>query len=332
MLDLSVPDSPAFTVLGLTPDTVTRPATPRELASSLLSGVDQNGNFQTGVAVDTSPYLLFYGNGVSLPHYQQSRVIQFLTHTQFSFATTKGTSDSDKSAKFAAGLSITIFDKGDARLDRAFTAKLANVATTISATFSPLPPTANADAIAKRKKDIEGQVEAAAKPLRDEQKKLSWNRSSWIIAGAPSWISTDGTTSHLAPNGAAVWSSLAYGFDGVPGLEHNAQLIVHGRFHSGENVPDPVKTGQFFKQQSAVAGARFRFGNENTIGSFETVYIHTRPVGRPTDKFFRLTLGAEKRLTDNVWLHLGIGGESGEKNGQNKLFILGAFKWGTGPK
>jgi hypothetical protein len=332
MLDLSVPDSPAFTVLGLTPDTVTRPATPRELASSLLSGVDQNGNFQTGVAVDTAPYLLFYGNGVTLPQYQQSRAIQFLARTQFSFATTKGASASDKSAKIAAGLSLTIFDKGDARLDKNFTKKLVDAAEQIILAAPPISPLASDATKTKMKKDLEDQVEAAAKPLRDEQKKISWNRSSWIIAGAPSWISTDGTTSHLAPNGAAVWSSLAYGFDGVPGLEHNAQFIVHGRFHSGENVPDPVNTGQFFKQQSAVAGARFRFGNENTIGSFETVYIHTRPVGRPTDKFFRLTVGAEKRLTDNVWLHLGIGGESGQRNGQNKLFILGAFNWGTGPK
>jgi hypothetical protein len=267
-----------------------------------------------------------------LKQYQDSPVIQVLARTQVSFATTKGTSDADKSAKIAAGLSITIFDRGDARLDKVFTAKLADKATTVLATFLPLPPTANADTVAKRKKDVEDEVEAETKSIREEQKKLSWNRSSWIIAGAPSWISTDGTTSHLAPNGAAVWSSLAYGFEHVPGLEHNAQLILHGRFHSSEDVPDPLNTGKFFKQQSAVAGARLRFGNENTIGSFETAYIHTRPVGRATDKFFRLTVGAEKRLTDNVWLHLGLGGESGQKNGQNKLFILGAFKWGTGPK
>jgi hypothetical protein len=100
-LDLSVPDSPAFTVLGLTTQTITHPATPRALATSLLNGVDQNGNFQTGVAIDTTPYLLFYGNDVTLEKYQQSQVIRFLSRTQFSFATTKGASESDKSARFA---------------------------------------------------------------------------------------------------------------------------------------------------------------------------------------------------------------------------------------
>lgn len=332
ILDLSVPESPAFTVLGLTPQSVTRPATPRALASSLLNGVDQNGNFQTGVAIDTAPYMLFHGNDVTLKDYQNSRMIRFLARTQFSFGTTKGASQSDKSAKLAAGLSLTIFDKGDARQDPQFLAALTAAAEGVLNTFPPLGPHATADEVANRAKQIEDKVEALTKPIRTDFERANWNRSSWVIAGAPSWVSTDGTTSQVAFNGAAVWTSIAYGFEGVPGLKSNAQIIFHGRFHSSEQVPDPLVTGQFFKQQSELFGGRFRYGTENTIGSFETVYVHTAPVGRPTDRYFRLTLGAEKKLVDNVWFHLGVGGESGQKNGQNKLFILGTFKWGAGPK
>jgi hypothetical protein len=331
-LDTSVPESPAFTVLGLTPTTVTRPATPRALASSLLNGFDQNGNFQSGIALDTAPYMLFYGNNITLQDYQKSHLLQFLARTQFSFATTKGATESDKSAKLAAGLNIVIFDKGDPRTNPEFVIKLAGVASNVLAGQSPLSPNASQAERDKRKQDIEAQVEKAAKPIRDDFQKRSWNRSSWVVAGAPSWISKDGTTAHMAPNGAAVWSSLAYGFENVPGLKDNAQVIIHARFHSNENVPDPQNTGKFYRQQSTVTGARIRFGKESTIGSFETAYVHTRPVGRPTDNYFRLTVGAEKRLADNLWLHFGIGGESGAKNGQNKLFVLGTFKWGTGPK
>jgi hypothetical protein len=332
VLDLSVPDSPAFTVLGLTTQSITHPASPRALATSLLNGVDQNGNFQTGVAVDTSPYLLFYGNGVTLQKYQESRVVRILSRTQFSFATTKGASDNDKSVRLAAGLSFTIFDKGDARLQPQYLKDLTDKAKAALDSMPPISPTASEDEKAKWKKDLEDKVEAATKPVRKEYERANWNRSSWIIAGAPSWISTDGTTSHVSFNGAAVWSSVAYGFEAVPGLKNNAQLILHARFHSSEEVPDPVNNGQFFKQQSEVFGGRFRFGTESTIGSFETVYVHTRPVGMATDRYFRLSVGAEKQLTGNFWLHFGIGGESGQKNGQNKLFILGAFKWGIGTK
>jgi hypothetical protein len=331
-VDLSVPESPAFTVLGMTPSTVVRPASPRALAADVLNGVDKNGNFQTGVAIDTAPYMLFFGNGVTLEQYQHRPVLQFLARTQFSFATVKGSSQSDKSTRLASGLSLTIFDRGDPRLDRDFVARLAKIGQEALGAFPPLSPLATDSEVAERKKQIEQEVETKAKAVREAKRQSSWNRSSWVIAGAPSWISQDGTTTHLHFDGAAVWSSLAYGFEGVPGLQDSAQVIVHGRFHSNETVPDPEIAGTFYQQQSTVAGARMRFGTENTIGSFETTYLHTRPVDRLTENYFRLSVGAERRLNENLWLHLGIGGESGRKNGKDQLFILGAFKWGTGPK
>src|SRR4051812_10026938 len=58
-VDLSVPDSPAFIALGLSPETVVRPTSPREFATSLLNGVGQDGHLQTGVAVDVVPYLVY---------------------------------------------------------------------------------------------------------------------------------------------------------------------------------------------------------------------------------------------------------------------------------
>ena len=60
-LDLSVPQSPAFAILGITPDNIIRPGSPRDLALSLLNGVGKNGAFQSGIAIDTAPYLLFAG-------------------------------------------------------------------------------------------------------------------------------------------------------------------------------------------------------------------------------------------------------------------------------
>src|SRR5690606_35054097 len=47
-LDLAVPDSPALAILGLSPETVVRPGTPRDLATTVLNGVDRRGNLQSG--------------------------------------------------------------------------------------------------------------------------------------------------------------------------------------------------------------------------------------------------------------------------------------------
>ena len=331
-LDTSVPESPAFTVLGVTPSTITRPASPRQLASSLLNGVDKNGNFQTGIALDMALYMLFYGNQILLKDYQTNRVVQVLSRTQVSLATTKGASDADKSAKLAIGVNLAIFDKGDPRLNRDYVTALATVAVAVQNAQPALSPLATPEDIKARKDKLEAAVDAQTKAIRAQYQKTSWNRSSWTVAAAPSWISQDGSATNLAANGAAVWTSLAYGFENVPGLKDNAQLVLHTRFHSNEAVPDPNKTGSTFQQQSTVAGASLRLGTSTTIVSFEGAYIHTRPVDRAADDYLRISLGAEERLSDNVWLHFSVGGESGQKNGQNKLFILGAFKWAAGPK
>ncbi len=116
-IDLAVPDSPAFAVLGLNPNDVERPSSPREFATSLLNGVDANGNFQTGVAIETAPYLVFYGKETTITDYQSNYYTQFLSRAMLSFATAKGATDEDKAVRLAVGLRFTPWDDGDPRMD-----------------------------------------------------------------------------------------------------------------------------------------------------------------------------------------------------------------------
>jgi len=51
-LDYDVPESPAFTILNLNPKDITHTAAPRDFAASILNGLDKNGNFQSGLAID----------------------------------------------------------------------------------------------------------------------------------------------------------------------------------------------------------------------------------------------------------------------------------------
>jgi hypothetical protein len=334
-LDFSVPESPAFAVLGVTPQTVSRPSSPRSLATSLLNGVDQNGNFQTGFALDTAPYLLFQGNKLTLFEYQQKRWSwkRFLARTTLSIATAKGTNDADKSTRIGTGLRFTIFDEGDPRLDESLTQTIENAIEQAMATVPPLSPTQalNANAVAQHEKDIQDAIKKATNAstmnaARKTTLKSKWNKSSMIVGFAPSWISKTGSSSDLTYNGGAVWSSVALR------LGSHAQTILYGKYQNKENVPDPNVKGQFFLQNSTFAGGQFRAGTENTVGSFEAVYLHTSPQGKRTDNFFRFSVGAERKIADNLWLHVGIGGESGRQNGQNKMFVLSSFKWGFGSK
>lgn len=120
-LNLSVPESPAFVALGITPDKVTRPTSPRQIGAALLNGVDDQGNLQTGVAIDFVPYLaLGGGDDLTLARYRQNdfgpvSMRRLASRFALSAATSKGTDSDDKSVRLAVGFRLTPWDEGDAR-------------------------------------------------------------------------------------------------------------------------------------------------------------------------------------------------------------------------
>ena len=345
-VDMSVPESPAFTVLGVTPETVIRPTSPRAFATSLLNGVDKNGNFQSGLAMDFVPYLLIAGDDLTLRKYQTKQVVRLLSRTQFSFATTKGATTEDKSMRLALGLHLTLWDRGDPRTDE-------TLMSCLSAFRLPPPPTmlecelpdnptdADREAFRKCQESAEAtraerarQVQEAREfndsvstRCRDESRQRNWNASSWIIGAAPSWISTDGQTKNMRWNGGGFWTSLAYGFEGVPGLESRSQLILHGRYRNREVVPDPNTVGAFLSQDSYFFGARFRTGSPTFNGSFEYTFLRSRFAGLRFDNASRFSLLFERRIAGDTWFNLSLGGETGRQDGRNNGFVLTSFKW-----
>ena len=130
-LDLTVPETPAFYALGLTPESVSRPASPRELAADLLNGLDENGNFQTGIALATVPYLLFAGDRLTIQKYRENEGfswIRLAARSQLSVATTKGTDSDDKAMRAALGIRVVPYDLGDPRQHRDLDACFAEIA------------------------------------------------------------------------------------------------------------------------------------------------------------------------------------------------------------
>lgn len=349
-VDLAVPESPAFTVLGLTPEMVVRPNSPRQFATALLSGVDRNGNFQSGTAIDTVPYLLLAGKELTLKQYQDHYKIRLLSRTQFSFATTKGASEDDKSVRLSLGLRLTLWDNGDPRTDKDLldcfdSASVKYLQALVVPPVAPLellPPTASEE---DKNESIRLWAayelkEAQANPTRLEEteacrveaRKRNWNKSSWIVAYAPSWISTSGQTKNFKWNGGGFWSSVAYGFEGFPVLAKRSQIIFHGRYRSNEQVPDPAIQGAFLSQDSLFFGTRVRVGNENSTGSFEGVFVRSRHDANAWDTSARYAVGFERRVAENLWFALAFGGENGRANGNNKGFVLTSFRWGFSEK
>lgn len=279
--DVAAPDAPAITVLGLSPTNISKPTSPAEFATDLLNAFDDNGHFQSGVALDAVPFLVFGGRSFTLGDYAASGVkayvIRVLARTSTSFATVKGTSSPDMSVRLATGFRVTLLDLSDPR------AKFYNCVAKINPKVDPNNPTAASD--------LENQI----KKCRSGD--TVWNGTSLVIAGAPTWISNEGSTTSLKQNGGGYWISYAQG------LGTWGQLIINGRRQTGEHVaPQGASTTTtFVLQDTTVAGGAFRIGHSDFNGVVEGLYIGKRTGGIP-DSYPEFGFGIEKKLADNLYL------------------------------
>ncbi len=321
-LDLAVPQSPAFTALDLTPETVTRPASPRQFAVDVLSGLDPNGNFQAGLALDAVPWLLLRGNDLTIKDYEHSLAQQLASRFLISAATTKGTDSDDNSLKLALGFRLTPIDDGDPRLDPELRKCLKRSVIPQPTDFKTLP---EFQAAVKR---AEVDAEASVEQCHEEAKQRNWNRTAWDLGAAPTWIQQQGTSDQTQWNGATFWSSYAYGFTGTV-LEKTSQLILGLRYQLDQETPDPDQKDTFFRQDTLLAGARMRVGRPNLSVSFDGSYLYENPEDRASGSGFRGALSSNFRIPGDyqLWVNVGVGGTVG-LGSEDRVFILGSLKWG----
>jgi hypothetical protein len=381
-VDLSIPEAPGFTILGLTPQEVTRPTTPREFATTLINSLDRNGNFQSGIAIDTAPYQLFFSRRINrdrdyIPPQKDKLIEQdgelidnrsreplkgyftrFLWRTQFSLATTKGTTKDDKSARIGAGFNFTFFDFGDPNTDFKLRDCQTNVVLTLDDKAaqdlgfkdffdSRITPDDHRKINARKMFLVtQDYILKQYDKCVEESEKRNFGKSSFGVGVAGSWISKDGDSAKFTNNGQGLWASLNYGFEGIPGLrctekeieEDNRcitpQLIFHFRRRVKETVPNPLIDGMFTTKDSNLFGMRLRVGVPKWSVNFEGVYRAERYAGRTSSSSIQASIGADYKLAKNLYLNFSIGGETKESNipGTGKVFVRTSFNWGTSQK
>ena len=117
---VTLPESLAFSALNVDSNAVVRPKSPQVLATTLLNGIDAEGNFQTGFAVDLVPYILFGAEerptGITMNPTQFEQSVGFRRRLLWSKARKK-MMNRQGSALERSG---QVFDKGDPRLDSKF--------------------------------------------------------------------------------------------------------------------------------------------------------------------------------------------------------------------
>jgi hypothetical protein len=339
-LDFAVPESPAFTLLGLSQPSVIHPTSIRDFGASLVNGVSSGGQLQTGIAIDTAPYLLVAGNDLTLADYQNNRVTRLLANTQLSLATTKADGESGNGTRVGVGLHMKLYDLGDPR--RKGNTVLTDCYAKASADFNDrpalpvVPPGLSEDEKKKRQEARDKAIAAMEKGYQEpfaacykRARQELWNRSNWLVGVASAWTNDGNVTDSMRSGGGALWTTYAYGFEGVKALERYSQLLLHVRLQDDEVVASKDSATGFFRRDSVVLGTRFRLGSE--AGTFLIEASQTRGdlENGQSEKVRRAAIGGEVRISKDVWLVGSIGGESGFSDGTKNNFVLGGLKFGS---
>ena len=306
-LDFAVPESPAFIVLGVSPENVVRPTSPRAFATSLLNGLDQEGNLQNGVALEAVPYTLARGTEFTLAEYRADKFKRFLANTSLSLGTIKGAGTNDDAARLGVGIHTILYNQGDSRMDNQLIADFKKILE------SQPNPDQDLDL-------FDQQIAGKLKKVRDAARKRSESKPIWTLAFAPSWISPDGKYGNLKSNGMGLWTSFSTGIGG------DSQLIAHVRYRTNEEVADPDNAGMFLGQDTSLAGLRLRTGGQDFRFSFETSYINRKRDGSRTDDSLAFGVGLEPRISEGLWLNISFTGEAGRRDGNDGRFQT-ALKW-----
>ena len=317
-VDLSVPASPAFAVLGLSPADVQRPGTVRMLAASLARGFDDNGRAKAGAAVDFAPMLVFGRNAIrGGAAYASSHWLQILTRTTVSYGTTEG--DDGGASKQAWGVRIGVFDFGDPGLQyEPLTSCLKNLPKT------PVPPGPTGQPLPA---DEEQRVADAVTAC--ELDKGLWAKPALYVGFGEARYSGDRRWTGTTPAAKAWWATYSHGMatDGRPSL----LFQLHAGRMRDDRVVDPDDDSQLLRQDTRRLIGRLTAGQDKWRAFAELGRKRVAIAGSASDRVRHAGLGAEFKLQDDLWLQIGTVREAGFADGSSRQVVTSGLRFGTEP-
>ncbi len=332
LLDRPINAEPAFVALGLTAESSPGVSSPRELASALLSGVDDKGKLQEGMAVSVNLGKVLQDIGVNLPKWDyldgrterwvgtKSYLYHLLQRTTLSLATAKATSGDTKALRLAGGINMVLWDFKDER----------RAGGTEDDYFEKLL----AKELGKGASDAELVL-----ALREKR----WAKSGMNLGWAPTWISASGSTADLVSEGSttffgAQWVSHTHGLESAGDVDTTAKdhanlflLGVAARYREGEMLEkdDPKTPGKKIpdgKQDSLMVAGRLGYGSADFHGIVEAGYLRVFDSPKGDQDAWRVSGVISRKVSKNVYFVMSVGQDFGV---QNELFATGSFRFGT---
>jgi hypothetical protein len=296
-LGLEVPQSAGFALLGVTPDKVIDPQGGRDLSLALLQGLDENGNFQAGFALETRPFLWNRAEYIEEP----TRTERFLAGFKISFATTTGVEDQDKADRYGLGINWT-YQFNDPLFNGAYLA-------CSKAAYNAAPAIPGGPA--ETEADIRQKVKACGTT------HLGWATSA-IGAGAAAQRGKD-DEQDLSENGFGLWLT------GSLALRKNLEWVAHLR-----HVDNQLSVVEDVLQETdtTVMGSRVRFGGSKVRGILEASWNDFES-GSKKDDYTLVSVGGEFKVAGSVWFRIAYGDTLGS-DADKKEFFNGQLRYGFG--
>ncbi len=333
VVDMPVTTPPATFVLGAAGTVVPRVSTFREFGAQLSNAVGDDGKIKNAVAVEINPRLAM--GPVKWNDYRDDIPLQILTRTTLSVATL--TRDGETGARSAIGLQSVLYSAEVAKLiDAASTGDCVETAKLFiddkSVPKGPLVPgqplidlsEKAAKAHANCKANIEGLL-------------TKWNPTSITLGLGQAFYSDDGAARMLKSTAGGVWITATAGYD-LDTLEsapsktakerRGIGLTLHLRRMLDERVADPTDASAIYSEKSNLLGLNVRAGNGKTglLLEYSARKSKAAPLVDETRK--RAFLGLEHQLQKDLYLVLGVGSDSGRRDGEDRRTTLVNLKWG----
>lgn len=305
-----IPETPAFTYLGVSPAKVSRPSSVKSLASGIVNGIDEKGKVQQGLAFEFAPGTLLRKS--TLADYQ-TRLGFITSNLKISIGTVRAAGDK-AATDGALGLRMIVFDHGDPLASKSFTDSIA-VAMGKCAPSGDQPPDDYSE-----EKTLDCLSKATA-PLVKGFAKRHWNRSSLAFAAAVGTQFEESNIRKGRGTGASLWG------DYSRGIGANVQWIVALtlRHHSAQTADSSYTAGS--------GGIRLLIGSPRLNGFAEGLTENRWGAGSAVKTNQAIwSAGVEFLASDNMWISTGFGEGYEDKGKADRVVVFAGLRWGISKK
>ncbi|MGI4873100.1 MAG: hypothetical protein ACRYFX_18225 [Janthinobacterium lividum] len=143
----AMPEVPALTFIDAGSPKISRPVTPRALATELVNAIDTAGRVQQGLAIAVAPAALL-GKAVTLADYQHNYGQYLISNAQVSLGTVR-VAGTTGATDLGLGLRLTLFDGSDPMRSTTYTDSVRALLLQALPKYAP-PDTARTNAIMAR--------------------------------------------------------------------------------------------------------------------------------------------------------------------------------------